>query len=69
MRRTGSDRERLESQGMRTFVIALAIAGVFALILLVAATAQNKGCLPWKTPITVGGGGPFSEDRGTKVCK
>ena len=69
MRRTASDRVRIYSQGMRKFLIALAIAGVFALILLVAATAQNKGCLPWKTPITVGGGGPFSEDRGTKVCK
>ena len=54
---------------MRKFLIALAIGVVFALILLVAGTAQNEGCLPWKTPITVGGGGPFSEDRGTKLCK
>jgi hypothetical protein len=54
---------------MRKFLIALAIAVVFALILLVAATAQNDGCLPWKTPVTVGGGGPFSEKPGTKLCK
>jgi hypothetical protein len=54
---------------MRKFLIALAIAGVFALILLVAATAQNEGCLPWKTPVTVGGGGAFSEQPGTKLCK
>ena len=54
---------------MRKLVITLALAGLFALILLVAGTAQNEGCLPWKTPITVGGGGTFSEDRGTKVCR
>ena len=54
---------------MRKFLIALAIGIVFALILLVAGTARNEGCLPWKTPITVGGGGPFSEDRGSKLCK
>ena len=70
MRSTGSDRARIYSQGMRKFLIALAIAGVFALILLVAGTAQNQGCLPWKTPVTVGGGSsPFSEDRGSKLCK
>jgi hypothetical protein len=54
---------------MRKLLIALAIAGVFALILLVAATAQNQGCLPWKTPVTVGGGGTFSDEPGTKLCK
>jgi hypothetical protein len=55
---------------MRKFLIALAIGVVFALILLVAGTAQNEGCLPWKTPVTVGGGAsPFSEARGTKLCK
>ena len=70
MRRTASDRARIYSQGMRKFLIALAIGVLFALILLVAATAQNEGCLPWKTPVTVGGGSsPFSEDRGTKLCK
>lgn len=54
---------------MRKFVITLALAGLFALILLVAGTAQNEGCLPWKTPVTVGGGGTFSEQPGTKLCK
>ena len=38
-------------------MITLALAGLFALILLVAGTAQNEGCLPWKTPVTVGGAG------------
>ena len=69
MRRTASDRARIYSQGMRKFWIALAIGIVFALIILVAATAQNEGCLPWKTPVTVGGGGTFSEQPGTKLCK
>ena len=54
---------------MRKFLITLAIVAVFALILLVAGTAQNEGCLPWKTPVTVGGGGTFSEQPGTKLCK
>jgi hypothetical protein len=54
---------------MRKFLIALSIAVVFALILLVAGTAQNQGCLPWKTPVTVGGGGTFSDEPGTKLCK
>ena len=54
---------------MRKFLIAVVVAGVFALVLLVAGTAQNKGCLPWQTAITTGGG-PFSEgDRGRTVCR
>jgi hypothetical protein len=53
---------------MRNFFIALAITGVFLGIVLLAGTAQNKGCLPWKEPITVGGG-VFSEDRGRTVCR
>ena len=42
---------------------------VFLGILVVAGTAQNGGCLPWKEKVVVGGNGPFSEDRGTKLCK
>ena len=53
----------------RNFLIALAITAVFFGILLVAGTAQNEGCLPWKEPITVGGGGTFSDTPGTKLCK
>ena len=54
----GSDRARNTfSMSMRNFFIALAITAVFLGILLVAGTAQNEGCLPWKEPITVGGGG------------
>jgi hypothetical protein len=54
---------------MSKVLIAIAIAAVMGLILLVAGTAQNKGCLPWKQAITTGGG-PFSEgDRGRTVCR
>jgi hypothetical protein len=54
---------------MRNFLVALAITAVFVGILVVAGTVQNEGCLPWKKPVTVGGNGAFSEDRGTKLCK
>jgi hypothetical protein len=54
---------------MKNFFVAAAITAVFLGILLLAGTMQNEGCLPWKTPVTVGGGGTFSEDRGTKLCK
>jgi hypothetical protein len=54
---------------MKRFFIALAIAGLMGLLLLVAGTAQNKGCLPWKTAVTTGGG-VFSEgDRGQTFCR
>ena len=54
---------------MKNFFIALLITGLVLGILLVAGTAQNEGCLPWKEPITVGGGGAFSENRGDTVCR
>lgn len=48
----------------------MALAGLFGLIILVAATAQNEGCLPWKEPVTVGGpGNAFSEARGERLCR
>ena len=53
---------------MRKMFIALAIASLMGLIFLVAGTAQNQGCLPWKQPIHVGGSA-FSEDRGHTYCK
>jgi hypothetical protein len=53
---------------MRNVLVALAITGLFLGILLVAGTAQNQGCLPWKEPITVGGSA-FSEERGRTVCR
>jgi hypothetical protein len=54
---------------MSRLLIAAAVLAVMALVLLVAATAQNKGCLPWKTAITTGGG-TFSEgDGGRTVCR
>lgn len=62
-------RATFRAMTMKNFFIALAITGLFLGILLVAGTAQNKGCLPWKEPITVGGGGAFSEDRGDTVCR
>ena len=54
---------------MRNTLVALGVTAVFLGILLLAGTMQNQGCLPWKTPVTVGGHGAFSEDRGTKLCK
>ena len=53
----------------RNFFIALVLTALFLGILFLAGTAQNKGCPPWKEPITVGGGGPFSENRGDTVCR
>jgi hypothetical protein len=54
---------------VRKIVIAIAIAGALALVLLAAGTAQNHGCLPWKTAVTTGGG-VFSEtDRGRTICR
>ena len=54
---------------MKNFFIALVLTGLFLGILLLAGTAQNEGCLPWKEPITVGGSGAFSENRGDTVCR
>ena len=54
---------------MRNFLVALAVTAVFLGVLLVAGTAQNGGCLPWKEPLTVGGGGAFSENRGETICR
>lgn len=55
---------------MRNFLVALTITAVFLGVLLVAGTAQNGGCLPWKEPLTVGGSGsPFADDRGETVCR
>ncbi len=64
-----SGRASVYIQRMSRFLIAAAVVAVMALILLVAGTAQNKGCLPWKTAITTGGS-VFSEgDRGRTVCR
>jgi hypothetical protein len=55
---------------MRNFVVALVLTGIFLGVLLVAGTAQNGGCLPWKEPVTVGGSAsPFSEERGDTQCR
>jgi hypothetical protein len=55
---------------MRNFLVALALTGLFLGIVLVAATVQNEGCLPWKEPVTVGGSGQvFSENRGETLCR
>ena len=54
---------------MKNFFVALAITAAFLGVLLLAGTAQNKGCLPWQEAVTVGGG-PFSEgDRGQRFCR
>jgi hypothetical protein len=54
---------------MKKFLIGVVIVCVFAGILLVAATAQNEGCPPWKDPVTVGGGGVFSDNPGDTICR
>ena len=48
-----SDREQnyIQRMSMRNFLTALAVTAVFLGILVVAGTAQNQGCLPWKEPI------------------
>ena len=62
-------REYIQAMSFRNFLVALAITAVFLGILLLAGTTQNQGCLPWKEPITVGGGGTFSDNPGTKICR
>jgi hypothetical protein len=54
---------------MRKMFIALAIAALMGLILLVGGTAQNQGCLPWKTPVHVGGSAFSEGDRGHTYCR
>jgi len=54
---------------VRKFLIALAIAGLMAMIFLVAGTAQNHGCLPWKQAIHTGGSAFSEGDRGRTVCR
>ncbi|HUG65518.1 MAG TPA: hypothetical protein VMK83_09900 [Gaiellaceae bacterium] len=53
---------------MKRFLVVLGIAALFGFIVLVAGTAQNQGCLPWQEPVRVGGG-PFSDDRGQRLCR
>jgi hypothetical protein len=54
---------------VKKFLVVLGIAALMGLLLIVAGTAQNQGCLPWKEPIHVGGS-VFSEgDRGRTVCR
>ena len=59
----------IQRMTMKNFFIALLLTALFLGVLLVAGMAQNEGCLPWKEPITVGGGGPFSENRGDTICR
>lgn len=48
---------------------ALVVVAVFILVLIVAGTAQNHGCLPWKTAVTTGGGVFSESDRGHTYCR
>jgi hypothetical protein len=55
---------------MKNFLVAAALTGLFLAVLVIAGTAQNQGCLPWKDPVTVGGSGnAFAEDRGNTICR
>lgn len=48
---------------------ALAVIAVLIGVLIIAGTAQNHGCLPWKKAVTTGGG-VFSEgNRGHTYCR
>jgi hypothetical protein len=49
--------------------VAIGIAALMGLLLLVAGTAQNQGCLPWKEPLHVGGSAFSEGDRGHTVCR
>jgi len=48
---------------------ALAVVAVLIGVLIIAGTAQNHGCLPWKTAVHTGGSA-FSEGaRGHTYCR
>ena len=66
-----SDREQnyIQRMSMKNFLTAVAITALFLGILVVAGTAQNQGCLPWKDPIHIGGSAFSEGDRGHTVCK
>jgi hypothetical protein len=49
--------------------VAVGIAALMALLIIVAGTAQNHGCLPWKEAIHVGGNAFSEGDRGRTVCR
>jgi hypothetical protein len=54
---------------MKRFLIALLVAGVLALVVLVGGTAQNRGCIPWHTAVTTGGGVMSEGNRGQAYCR
>ena len=56
-------------QRMRKMFVALAITALMGLIFLVAGTAQNHGCLPWKQALHTGGSAFSEGDRGHTYCK
>jgi hypothetical protein len=62
-------REYIPTMSMRNLFVALAITAIFLGILVVAGTAQNQGCLPWKEAVHVGGSAFSEGDRGHTVCR
>ena len=54
---------------MKNFFVALLLTAIFLGIVFLAGTAQNEGCPPWKDPVTVGGGGTFSDNPGDTICR
>jgi hypothetical protein len=49
--------------------IAFIVVVVMGAVLFIGSVVENRGCMPWQTPVTVGGA-VFSEgDRGRTVCR
>ena len=54
---------------MSKVFIAFVVAVVMGAVLFVGSVVQNKGCMPWQTAVTTGGG-VFSEgDRSRTFCR
>ena len=52
---------------VRKFAIAAAIAALFAAVMLLGATAQNEGCLPWQERVGISDG-VFGEQEDITRC-
>jgi hypothetical protein len=52
---------------MKKATVVALIAGLFFAVLLLGATAQNEGCLPWQERVGVGDG-VFGEQEDITRC-
>ncbi len=53
---------------MGKFWIAVVVVAVMGGVLFVASVVENKGCMPWQTAVTTGGGAFSEGDRGRTYC-